>query len=39
MYSLRHIREYFLPRMKRMMKLVHDGGAMVMTHSDGASAE
>jgi len=36
MYSLRHIREYFLPRMKRMMKLVHDGGAMVMTHSDGA---
>jgi uroporphyrinogen decarboxylase len=36
MYSLRHIREYFLPRMKKMMKLVHDGGAFVMTHSDGA---
>jgi len=36
MYSLRHIREYFLPRMKMMMKLVHDGGAFVMTHSDGA---
>jgi uroporphyrinogen decarboxylase len=36
MYSLGHIREYFLPRMKRMMKLVHDGGAYVMTHSDGA---
>ena len=36
MYSPQHIREYFLPRMKRMMKLVHDGGAYVMTHSDGA---
>ena len=36
MYSLRHIREFFLPRMKRMMKLVHEGGARVMTHSDGA---
>lgn len=36
MYSLGHIREYFLPRMKKMMKLVHDGGAFVMTHSDGA---
>jgi uroporphyrinogen decarboxylase len=36
MYSMQHIREYFLPRMQRMMKLVHDGGAWVVTHSDGA---
>ena len=36
MYSPKHIREYFLPRMKKIMKLVHDGGACVMTHSDGA---
>ncbi len=36
MYSPRHIREFFLPRMKRMMRLVHEGGAFVMTHSDGA---
>jgi uroporphyrinogen decarboxylase len=36
MYSLQHIREYFLPQMKKMMKLVHEGGAFVMTHSDGA---
>lgn len=36
MYSLRHIQEYFLPHMKQLMKLVHDAGAFVMTHSDGA---
>ncbi len=36
MYSPRHIREFFLPRMKKMMRLVHEGGAFVMTHSDGA---
>jgi len=36
MYSLRHIREYFLPHMKSLMKLVHGGGAFVITHSDGA---
>ncbi len=36
MYSPLHIREFFLPRMKKMMKLVHEGGAYVMTHSDGA---
>ena len=36
MYSPRHIREYFLPHMKELMNLVHDAGAYVMTHSDGA---
>lgn len=36
MYSPDHILEFFLPRMKKMMRLVHDGGAFVMTHSDGA---
>ncbi len=36
MYSLKHIRKYFLPHMKELMKLVHDSGAYVMTHSDGA---
>jgi len=36
LYSPKHIREYFLPRMKRMMDLIHHYGAYVMTHSDGA---
>jgi uroporphyrinogen decarboxylase len=34
--AVRHIREYFPPRMKKIMKLVHDGGAWVIAHSDGA---
>ena len=34
--SLDHIREFLLPRMKRMMDLVHSAGAYVFTHSDGA---
>jgi len=36
LFSPEHIREFFLPRMKRMMDLVHDAGAYVFTHSDGA---
>ncbi len=36
MYSPEHIREYMVPRMKRMMDLVHDAGAYVFHHSDGA---
>jgi len=36
MYSRQHIREYFLPRMQRLMRLVHEGEAFVVTHSDGA---
>jgi len=39
MYSPAHIREYLLPRMKRMMSLVHDAGAYVFHHSDGAVRE
>jgi len=34
--SLEHIREFLLPRMKRMMDLVHSAGAYVFHHSDGA---
>ncbi len=36
LFSMRHIREFLLPRMKRMMDLVHEGGGYVFTHSDGA---
>ncbi|MCP4750322.1 MAG: uroporphyrinogen-III decarboxylase-like protein [Proteobacteria bacterium] len=36
LFSLRHIQEFLLPRMKRMMDLVHEGGGVVFTHSDGA---
>lgn len=31
-----HIREFLLPRMKRMMDLAHGAGAYVFHHSDGA---
>jgi len=34
--SLDHIREFLIPRMKRMMDLIHSAGAYVFTHSDGA---
>jgi len=34
--SLEHIEEYFLPRMKRMIDLVHEAGAFSFHHSDGA---
>jgi len=37
--SLEHIREFILPRMKRMMDLVHQAGAFVFHHSDGAVRE
>jgi len=37
--SLDHIREFFLPRMKRMIDLVHSAGAFVFHHSDGAVRE
>ena len=36
LFSKRHIQEFILPRMKRMMDLVHEGGGYVFTHSDGA---
>jgi uroporphyrinogen decarboxylase len=36
LFSLEHIREFLLPRMKRMMDLVHEAGAFVFHHSDGA---
>ena len=36
MYSPDQIREFMLPHMKRMMNLVHDAGAFVFHHSDGA---
>ncbi len=34
--SLGHIREFLLPRMKRIMDLAHQAGAYVFHHSDGA---
>jgi uroporphyrinogen decarboxylase len=39
LFSPRHIREFFLPHMQRMMALVHEAGAYVFTHSDGAVRE
>ena len=36
MYSPRHIRRFFLPRMKRMVDLAHGAGAHVFHHNDGA---
>jgi len=36
MCSLIHLREFLLPRMKRMIDLAHEAGAYVFHHSDGA---
>ncbi len=36
MFSPAQIREFLLPRMKRMIDLVHEAGAYVHFHSDGA---
>ncbi|MBN2311834.1 MAG: uroporphyrinogen-III decarboxylase-like protein [Candidatus Hydrogenedentes bacterium] len=36
MYSPGQIREYLLPRMKRMMDLTREHGSFVFTHTDGA---
>ena len=36
MYSPEHIRRFFLPRMKAMIDLAHEGGAFAFHHSDGA---
>lgn len=36
MYSPSQIREFFIPRMHRMMELAHQAGAFVFHHSDGA---
>jgi uroporphyrinogen decarboxylase len=36
LYSPQHIREFLLPRMQRMVELVHEAGAFAFTHSDGA---
>jgi len=35
MFSKKHIREFLLPRMKRMIDLAHQGGAFVFHHDDG----
>jgi len=39
MYSPAHIREYFLPRMKRMIELTKQHGSYVFHHTDGAVRE
>ena len=36
MFSPQQIREFLLPRMKRIIDLAHEGGAYVFHHSDGA---
>ena len=36
MISVRHIREFLLPGMKRMIDLAHQGGARVFHHDDGS---
>ena len=36
LFSADQIREFFIPRMKRMMDLAHDHGVYVFHHSDGA---
>ena len=36
MYSVAHIREFLIPRMKRMMDLAHEAGAWVFHHDDGS---
>jgi uroporphyrinogen decarboxylase len=35
MFSPKHIHEFLLPRMKRIIDLVHEGGAFVFHHNDG----
>jgi uroporphyrinogen decarboxylase len=37
LYSPGQIREFLLPRMKRVMDLVHEAGAFVFHHTDGAA--
>lgn len=39
LYSRAHLEEFFFPYMKRMIDLVHQAGAYVDTHSDGAIRE
>ncbi len=39
LYSPGQIREFLLPRMKRMIDLAHQAGAFVFHHSDGAVRE
>jgi uroporphyrinogen decarboxylase len=39
MYSPEHIREFLLPRMKRMMQLTKQHGSFVFHHTDGAARE
>ena len=36
LFSPRTIREFFIPRMKRMIDLAHQAGVFVFCHSDGA---
>lgn len=36
LYSPAHIHEFFLPRMKAMINLVHQAGAFVFHHDDGS---
>ena len=39
MFSVKHIREFLLPRMKRIIDLAHSAGAYVFHHNDGGVAQ
>ena len=39
LFSPKHIHEFLIPRMKRMIDLVHEAGAFAFHHSDGAIRE
>ncbi len=39
LFSPDHIREYLLPRMRRIVELSHEAGAYVFHHNDGAIRE
>ncbi|NLF38068.1 uroporphyrinogen-III decarboxylase-like protein, partial [bacterium] len=36
MFSVKHIREFLIPRMKRVIDLAHQAGAFVFHHNDGS---
>jgi len=39
LFAPAHIREFLLPRMKRMMDLAHEAGVYVFHHTDGAARD
>ncbi|MGQ9554773.1 MAG: uroporphyrinogen decarboxylase family protein [Anaerolineae bacterium] len=39
LFSAKHIREFLIPRMKRIIDLAHQAGAYVFHHTDGAARD